>query len=377
MKVLIYTLPIVIVVLRLGYKGWRIMREGLFLALMQLTVSVISAIGSFLLTRLCLNPARVDLFGWGEQLVAFVPQDFFTVMPKWEALLRALPTALIALAGFTVLFDVMRWLGVKLLKKMNTQYGWSNKFLKMQGEKLLTACTGVVLAAVCLMPSFVILCGILPCSVNMLHCADAVLEQDIYGNAEDILRLLDESPLIRFGNALGADDVYYALTTAKRNGEDFSVGQELNQLSGAFVSMLPVLDALNFKNGQPPSAADLRQLSALLGESEEGLALVVSVIRSYSDLLRDSDAIEIMSTLMDTEPERFAEYLQQLDMETAQDDLRTFCEVVAILSERDLLPASGELFDKSALEDDALKALIRAEIEKNSDLSRFFYDSRQ
>lgn len=372
MTFLIYTLPILIVVAKIAYQGWRIWRDGLFMALVQLGISLVAAVGSFFLTRLLLDPAKVDLFGLGALLMTVVPQGFVAVMPKWEAFLRALPTALLALVGYTVLFDVIHDLGIKLLRKLDAKHGWSKKYLKLKWEKVLTVCTGVLIAVVCLVPTFVILCGSLPFSANMLYCAKTATGQDIFGGLGDVLQTLEESPLIRLGNALGADDAYYALTAANRNGEDFSVGQELNEISLSFVGILPVFDAFAPQDGKAPTPQELRQLPALLGETEDSLALTVGVARSYSQELGESDAIMIISSFMDTQPERFTEYLQQLDMVTAQEDLTTFCEIAAILSERGLLPDSGQLFDETALQDEALKAQIQAEVLKNSHLTQFF-----
>lgn len=372
MTFLIYTLPIVIVAAKVGYRAWRIWKNGLFMALMQLAISVVAAVAAFLLTRLLIDPAKVDLFGIGGWLVSIVPNGFFEVMPKWADFLRALPTALIALFGFTVFFDVIHNQGVKLLNKLNAKHHWSDKYLKLKCEKLLTVCTGVLIAVVCLAPTFVLLCGTLPFTTNMLYCAQTATGQEFFGGLGDVLQVLDESPLIRLGNALGADDAYYALTSAKRGDEDFSVGQELNQLSLSFVGVLPVIETLDPNDGLPPSPEDLRQLPGLLGETQESLALTVGIARSYSEDLGASDAVWIISSFMDTDPARFTEYLQQLDMETAQEDMTTFCEIAAILSERDLLPDTGEMFDQSALQDEALKAQIRTEVMKNSHLAEFF-----
>lgn len=152
MDFLITFLPILVVVFIIVKEVWQTWKDGLLLTLIKLGITLVSLVLAFALTRLLLNPAWVDLFGLGRLLVEKVPADFFTVMPDTEAFLHALPTALLAIIGFTVIFDVLRINGCKLMRKLNEKHKWSEKYLKINHEKLATMGVGALSSVLCLLP---------------------------------------------------------------------------------------------------------------------------------------------------------------------------------------------------------------------------------
>ena len=210
------------------------------------------------------------------------------------------------------------------------------------------------------------LCGTLTFSGNMLYCAEAATGQEIFTTMGDVVHQLEENPVIRLANNLGAQEAFFELTKGERDGESFSVGQELIHYSDVFVGILPVFDALP-KEGEAPTAKQLRQLPETL-EEEESVALLVGMARSYKEDLGQSDAVLILSALVGTTPEDFEDYLGELTTETAHEDLTTICEVAALLAEKDLIPENGEDFDMEALEDPELLTRIHQEIHKNQHL---------
>lgn len=371
MTFLVYALPLILVAISIARQARHIWKDGLFLALVRLGITLVSAFLAFFLTRLLLDPAKVDLFGLGALLLQWVPEAFITVMPRLEAFLRALPTALLALVGFTVIFDILRVQGGKLLHKLNEKYRWSERFLKIKYEKLVTTLVGILIAAVCLVPELMIVTGTLTFSGNMLYCAKTATGQAVFTTMGDFVHQLQESPLIILCQKLGAEDMFFALTSAQRDGEPFSVGEEMNHLSDTFVGILPVYEVLD-RTDEAPSPEQIRALPEVLTSTEESLELTVGLARSYSGELGDSDAVLIISTLMGTTPERFEEYLSQLTPETAERDLPTICELAAMLGDRGLIPEEGELFDMNALQDPELLADIAQEVQKNPGLAAFF-----
>lgn len=371
MDFLINALPVIIVLVILAIQGWQTWKNGLFLALIQLGIGIVTAFLAFFLTRLLIDPAKVDLFGLGKLLLQHIPADFLTVMPSMEAFLSALPTALLALIGFTIIYDILRLSCNKLLYKLNAKYKWSDKYLKVKHKKPLTVVVGVLLAFVCLLPDLAILSGTLTFAGNMLYCAGSVTGEPLFISTGDIVHQLRQNPVIHLLHGTGVDQIYYDLTSAQRDGEPFSVGRELDHMSNAFVGILPMYDILN-REGEPPTPEQIRALPEALAHSEETLALTASLVRSYREELGSSDAVMIVSKLLDTTPERFEEYLSQLTVETAQADLTTFCEVAALLADRGLIPESGEDFDLNALSDPELLAQAQAELAKNPGLAAFF-----
>ena len=75
---------------------------------------------------------------------------------------------------------------------------------------------------------------------------------------------------------------------------------------------------------------------------------------------------------MDTTPDRFEKYLSKLTTEDAHDDLETFCNIAALLGDRDLLPEAGGTFDQAVLSDPTLLESVQQELAKNPVLSEFF-----
>lgn len=371
MQFLITYLPILLAIFLIAKEAWQTWKDGLFLSLIKLGITIVSLGLSFGLTRLLINPARVDLFGLGQLLYDKIPVDFFIVMPQMEAFIKALPTALLAIIGFTVIFDLIRINGCKLMRKLNAKHHWSERFLKIRYEKAATLAVGALCSALCLMTDLVILCGSLTFSGNMLYCAKTATGQELFASAGDVVHQLEKSPLIRLANSLGAQDVFFKLTEGQRDGETFSVGQELIRVSDSFVGMLPVFDVLP-RDGEVPSPGQIRALPEALGSSEDSLALLVGTVRSYREDLGDSDAVMILSSLMGTTPEKFEQYLSQLTVEDSKKDLETFCEVAALLADRDLIPEEGENFDLEALKDPVLLKEVKDQLDKNKHLTTYF-----
>lgn len=371
MQVLITVIPILVVIFIIGKEAWQTWKDGLLLALIKLGISLASLVLAFFLTRLLIDPAKVDLFGLGDLLVDLVPEAFFTVNPYLTDFIHALPTALMAILGFTIIFDFLRINGCKLLRKLSEKHKWSEKYLKIKGEKLCTMGVGALTSIMCLLTDLVILCGTLTFSGNMLYCAKAATGQNIFSTAGDVVHALEKNPVIKLANTMGAQDVFFELTMAQRDGEPFSVGQEMIRISDAFVDMLPVFEVLP-QEGQIPTAEQIRALPEALGDSPDTMGLLVGLVRSYEQELGDSDAIMIFSSLIGTTPERFSQYLAQLTLEDAHDDLTAFCEIAALLADRELIPESGDCFDLNALSDLELLAQARQELLKNKDLAAFF-----
>jgi len=371
MAILITVIPILLVVYIIAKEAWQAWKGSLLLALIKLGISLVSVGFAFFLTRLLVNPAWIDLLGLGKLLLSKIPKDFLVVNPHLKDFLKALPTALIALLAFTGFFDLLRLSGYKLLRKLDEKHKWSERFLKVRREKVYTVCTGVLTSVVCLMTDLVILCGTLTFSGNMLYCAKAATGENVFLTAGDAVHQLQKNPVVRLANSMGAEKVFFTLTTAQRDGETFSVGEEMIQISNAFVDMLPVFEVLP-KDGQVPTPEQIRALPKAIGDNPDTMGLLVGLVRSYRQDLGDSDAVMIISALMGTTPERFEEYLSQLTVEDAYDDLVTFCSISALLGDRGLLPEAGGTFDQSALTDPSLLEEVQKELSKNEDLTNYF-----
>ena len=370
MYFLITFIPICLAIFVVAKEAWQTWKDGLLLTLINLGITLISLVLAFFLTRLLIDPAKVDLFGLGQLLLNQIPSEFFVVMPDTEAFIKALPTALLAVIGFTIVFDLIRTNLRKLMRKLDSTHHWSKRFPKFKGDKILTMAVGALCSVLCLLTDLVVLCGTLTFSGNMLYCAEAATHQEIFATMGDVVHQLEENPVIRLANKLGAEDVFFELTKGQRDGKSFSVGKEMIRYSNTFVGILPVFDALP-QEGQAPSAEQIRALPELL-HNEESIELLVAVVRSYKEDLGGSDAVMILSSLIGTTPEVFEAYLGQLTAETALEDLTTICQVAALLADRNLIPESGENFDMSALQDPQLLASIRQELLKNAHLVEFF-----
>lgn len=367
MDVIMWLLPVCItlfVMIRGAIRTWK---NGLFMALMDLCASIASAYLAFLLTRLLINPARVDLFGLGALLLRHIPAGFLAASPRLEAFFSALPTAILALLFFTIAFEVLRLNSYKLLEKGNKKFGWSEKLLQFKAAKPLSMGVGALTAMVCILADLVVLSGVVTFSGNMLYCAEVATGDQIFSVFGGSVHTLHNNPVFRIANTLGCYEAFCDLTTAQRDGEEFSVGQELNDISETFVKLLPIFDALS-KDGAVPTAEELRALPDALGDSTEVMELLTGLVRSNTEALGSSDAVMIVSRLIGTTPEVFEAYLEQLAVENAHDDLTTFCNIAALLADRGLLPEEGENFRLDALEEEALLAEVRQELEQNPEL---------
>lgn len=367
MDTIMWLLPVCItlfVVIRSAVRTWK---NGLFMALGDLILSIISAYASFYLTRLVVNPEKIDLFGLGALLLSYIPEGFLAVNPKLTAFLSALPTAILALVIYTIAFDVMRVNSYKLLLKLNKKYGWSEKYLNFKSAKLVSMGVGALTAIVCVLVDMVLLTGVITFSGNMVQCAEVATNIGAFTTVGGSMLTLRDNPIFRIANRLGCYDAFCKLTSAQRDGETFSVGQELNDLSDTFVALLPIFDALP-SEGNMPSGDDLRALPETLGDSEEVMGMMIGLIRSNLGALGDSDAVYIVSKLIGTTPDNFESYLGTLETGNAYDDLTTFCNIAALLADRGLLPESGQTFQMDALSDNFLLTLVEQELQKNMDL---------
>ena len=370
MDFLVTFIPILLVIFIIVKEVWQTWKDGLLLTLIKLGITLVSLALAFGLTRLLINPAKVDLFGLGQLLMDQIPGDFFIVMPETEAFIKALPTALLAVVGFTIIFDLIRTNLCKLMRKLDSTHHWSEKYLKFKGEKFATMAVGALCSAICLLTDLIVLCGTLTFSGNMLYCAEAATGQEIFTTMGDVVHQLEENPVIRLANNLGAQEAFFELTKGERDGKSFSVGQELIHYSDVFVGILPVFDALP-KEGHTPTPEQIRALPELL-QDEESVALLVAMVRSYREDLGSSDAVMIISTLIGTTPEEFERYLGQLTEEAAHEDLETVCQIAALLADRGLIPEGGEYIDMEALEDLELLAQIRQIVLENENFVAYF-----
>lgn len=371
MQTIMYIVPACIILFLVIRKTIRIYKDGLFLALLQLGLVAVCAVLAFVLTRLIFNPARVDFLGLGQKLLDFIPEDFFLVMPRMEAFIRALPTALIALLAFSLFFEILRVNCAKLLSKLNKKHGWSEKYLHFKGNKCVALAVGLVTAVLALLIDLVTLNGIVSFSSNMLYCAETATGQAYFGAMGRAVEEFENSPVKRITDAMGCKWAFHALTTAERDGESFSVGQELTDISYTIVGLMPIFDAIPSEDGLP-DAEQLRQLPALLTANPESIEMVTALVRASQEDLAQSDAVLVASTVMGVTTEQFADYLDQLTPETTETDLQTFCNIAALMREHDLLPEKGEMISMKDLEDPAFLEQVVQELYKNDGLVEFF-----
>jgi hypothetical protein len=364
MDIILWLLPVCITLFSVIRGARRTWKNGLFLALVDLGCAILCAFAAFFLTRLLVNPEKVDLFGIGKLLLSKIPKGYLQASPSLAAFLKALPTAILALMFFSFAFYTLLNLCRRLVDKLNTKYDWSNKLLNFKHSKWVAMATGGLTALVCVLTDLVVVTGVITFSGNMLYCADVALGTTALSPLADSVHKLQNNPIISMANGLGCYEAYCDLTAARRDGERFSVGQELNDISETFVAILPVFDALPSED-HVPSAEEIRALPEALGESQEAMELLSGLVLSNTEALGDSDAISIISELLGTTPEQFEAYLETVDPETAHEDLTTFCNIAALLADRDLLPQPGENFPKEALEDEELLSLARQELAKN------------
>ena len=371
MSILMTAVPSCIIFFVIAWRAWRTYKNGLFIALLQLGMAVLSAVISYLLTRLLLNPAKVDIFDLGQLLVSRIPPSFFTINPEMEVFLAALPTALAALIAFTSIFELLRSLSNKLLYKLEKKYGLSKRFLNFVGNRVAALAVGALTAAVCLLVDLVVLNGIVGFSANMLRCAGIVTDQEVFSVTANAFDEYNRSPVKKFTDALGCRQVYHGLTTASRNGESFSVGQTLDQVSQVFLGIMPLFDTLPSAEHMPETE-DLQSLPDQLLATPHAAEMIVGLVSASQEQLANSDAATILCRIMGVTREQFAAYLASLAPENAATDLRTFCNIAAILRQHDLLPRPGEMLELSQLDSQQVQAAVREEVLKNPTLAAFF-----
>jgi len=367
MDVITWLLPVCITLFVVIHGAVRTWKNGLVMALADFGLTVVSAYAAFFLTRLFINPEKIDLFGLGALLLSYIPEGFLTAVPSLEAFLAALPTAIAALLFFTIAFEVLRVNGYKLLDKLNKKFGWSEKLLQFKAAKPISMAVGAMTAMVCVLVDMVVLTGVITFGGNMVYCAEVATGNSAFSVLGGSIHAMRKSPVFSIANVLGCYDAFCDLTTAQRDGKVFSVGQELNDISETFVALLPVFDALP-KEGKMPSAEDLRSLPKVLVDTPEVVGLMTGLIGSNLEALGGSDAVYIVSQLIGTTPEIFETYLSTLEPEDAHEDLTTFCNIAALLADRGLLPEDGENFQMDALKDPTLLQQAVEELAKNPDL---------
>lgn len=371
METIMLIAPACIIFFVIAWRAWKTYRGGLLLALIQLGITALAAILSYVLTRWLLNPAKVDFLDLGKKLIDAVPREFFTASPNTAAFLRALPTALMALIAFTTLFEVIRSMGSRIAGKLNRKFHWSEQHLHFRGSGMAALIVGVATAVLCLLVDLVPLNGVVSFSGNMLRCAERATDQAIFTTMADGVEALEESPIKKLTDAMGCRQVFFSLTSARRGDEEFSVGRELLEVSETFVAIMPVFDAVPTQT-EVPDAQTLRALPQKIGESHAAMELLSGLVCSSREMLGQSDAVLIFSRLLGVEAETVTKYLSQITADTMQDDLQTVCNIAAMLSDRDLIPAAGEEFDLRALEDQELVAAAWDEVKKNPSMASFF-----
>lgn len=371
MELLMTAVPSCIIFFIIIWRAWKTYKGGLFIALIQLALTAVSAVLAFLLTRLLLNPAKVDIFGLGQLLLERIPHTFFVINPNLEAFVAALPTALAALLAFTFIFETLRYWGGKALYKLEKKHALSQKFLCFPGNRAAALAVGAVTASICLLMDLVILNGIVGFSSNMLRCAKAATGEEIFSVMADTLDAYDRGPVKKITDSLGCEQVYHALTAASRNGEPFSVGQELTDISYVFAGIMPVFEALPTAD-HVPDIDDLQKLPDVLTATPHTVEMIAGLVAVSKDQLETSDAVLVVSRLMGVTTQQFSEYLSSIIAENAEADLRTFCNIAAILRQHDLLPKSGEMLQLNQLDNEELLRAVREEVLKNPELAAFF-----
>lgn len=371
MKTLMWLIPVLIFVAVVAWKSYKSYKKGLMAVLLELGISVVAAVLAFGVTRLFVNPEKVDIFGLGEKLLGIVPADFVAVSPRYEALIRALPTAVAALLVFSALFGIFRSIGGYICRKLNKKHSWTEKCLVFKGHKWVAVGVGLVTAIFILVIQLVPLGGITTVTSTTVQLVETVLDSQEYAVLTDALHGLAESPALQTVDALGSRKLFCELTKARRGDETFSVGEELLHLADGFTKALPALNAISTDElRQDPQA--IRDLPAQLLSTPEMQELTAGMLVSAREDLVSSDAVRILSDLLDVSVDRFGTYIDQLTPDMVHADVTTFCQMAAILAEGGYLPAAGEEFDDAVLDNAQLKTQLRAELDKNSTLAQFF-----
>lgn len=371
MKTLMWLLPLLLVVGLLAWRCYKSYKKGLMAVLLELGVDVVSALLAFVLTRILVNPENLDIFGLGEKLLTYVPQEFLQTSPRYEALIRAIPTAVAALIAFSLGFAFLRWLLGLIVFKLDKKWGWDQKYLQFKGQKYVAMGVGLLTALFMLVMHLVPVGGLSVAVSSSVQLVETVVDIQEYAAVLDAVHGLAESPAIRMVDSLGSRKMFCELTKARRNGEAFSAGEEMLHLADAFTKALPALRSVSTEELRRDPES-LRGLPDALLATPEMRELAAGVLVSAREELVGSDAIKILSDLLDVSTDRFGAYIDQLQADTLHADVTTFCNMAAILAEGGYLPAEGEVFDDALLEDAQLKARIRAEMDKNAALAQFF-----
>lgn len=372
MEMIIWLIPIVIAAIIMIRQFVRTWKDGLFLSLLQLVWTVAAAVGGFFLTHALVNPAKMDLFGLGKKLAEMIPQNIYKGLPYLEGLVLALPTALIAIIAFPVVFDVLRAAGCWVLRKCNKKFGWSEKILHFRGEKIAAEATGLVTSAVCLMTDMVIFAGMLTFCGNMFYCAETITHDETFASMNSAVHTLEENPVIRLSNSMGAEQILDYLTTAQRNGEAFSVSSELTRMSKAAVDLMPVVEMVIPSGNHRPTGNDFRELSTKLKDAPEGMELMVDIVKSYEEELEKSDAVQAFTEMTGTTPAQVQAYVASIDAETAPEDVETICEVAAILTDYGVMTGPNQEVDlEAAMSNEALLEEVKAAVLSNENMRKY------
>lgn len=372
MEMIIWSIPIVVAVIIMIRQIVRTWKDGLFLSLLQLVWTVVAAVGGFFLTHALVNPAKMDLFDLGKKLAELTPQNIYKGLPYLEGLVLALPTALIAIIAFPIVFDVLRAAGCWVLRKCNKKFGWSEKLLHFRGEKVVAEAAGLVTSAVCLMTDMMIFAGMLTFCCNMFYCAETITHDETFASMNSAVHTLEENPVIRLSNSMGAEQILDYLTMAERNGETFSVSSELTRLSKAVVDLMPVIEMVMPTNNHRPTGDDFRDLSAKLKDAPEGMELMVDIVKSYEVELEESDAVQTFIQMTGTTPEQVHAYVASIDAETAPEDVETVCEVAAILTDYGVMTGPNQEVDlEAAMSNEALLEEVKAAVLNNENMRKY------
>lgn len=203
MKTLMWLIPVLIFVAVVAWKSYKSYKKGLMAVLLELGISVVAAVLAFGVTRLFVNPEKVDIFGLGEKLLGIVPADFVAVSPRYEALIRALPTAVAALLVFSALFGIFRSIGGYICRKLNKKHSWTEKCLVFKGHKWVAVGVGLVTAIFILVIQLVPLGGITTVTSTTVQLVETVLDSQEYAVLTDALHGLAESPCFADGGRPG------------------------------------------------------------------------------------------------------------------------------------------------------------------------------
>lgn len=359
----IWLIPVILMILITVIRTWRNSSRGLFFALLKLVGVAASAAGAYALTRLFVNPGTTDVMGLGEKLVQQLPEEARLLGGDMEAMLRALPTAMIALLVFCVAFFLLKLIICGILSSLDRRHRWSEKVLAFRGNKAVAVLPGLAAAVLCLLAEWVLLNGLLGVSSGVLSAVGALSDVPQVQTVSTVVRELAESPAIKLTDAMGCRQAFYALTTAEKDGKAFSVGEELvgmSKLAGSVEKLSSFLPGSDKK----PTGDDFRELGKYFEENPEA-------VDTAFGLLGDS-AAELLGQVIPVTPELVEEYLNKIQTVTTQEDITIICNIAGILADRGLLFDSVDGLDMEAREDPQLRELVKNELLKSENLSALF-----